>query len=262
MAGADQFERSGVSRWIAGDRVVFAIELAGPLVVGGLAGAVHAVHHAFVAVADGGIHDGQVLGRARSDLRFRLIQFPRADIGVRAKVTATALAGQNAVAHTNLFMFMLLSPVQKHPGGKDGRKRDWNERSYSGAVRAARARWVCASISASRSDSTDGASDGNRRRRGTLTYISPDAHRTLKTRASRRPMLQTWQQPTMELPILDLSNTCPDSVQALKPTPLTIPAGTYGHSFNDIARLCARACCNRTTCGRGLKASPGRSTAK
>ena len=44
-------------------------------------------------------------------------------------------------------------------------------------------------------------------------------------------MLQTWQQPTMELPILDLSNTCPDSVQALKPTPLTIPAGTYGHSF-------------------------------
>src|SRR5688572_26053624 len=40
VAGAGQLERSGVRGWIACDRVVFAVELAGPLVVCGLAGAV------------------------------------------------------------------------------------------------------------------------------------------------------------------------------------------------------------------------------
>jgi ABC-type transport system involved in cytochrome bd biosynthesis fused ATPase/permease subunit len=53
---------------------------------------------------------------------------------------------------------------------------------------------------------------------GRVIYISHNAHRTLKTRAARTPILCA----AMELHIRDVSMTYPNGVQALKDVTLTM----------------------------------------
>src|SRR5882757_7494844 len=68
-----------IGRGIAGDRVVFAVELAHPLVVRWLAGGIGAVDGDHHVVAHGRVDDRGVLGRSRGEFRLGLIQFPGAE---------------------------------------------------------------------------------------------------------------------------------------------------------------------------------------
>ena len=74
-----------VLRGVAGDGIIFVVELAGPLVVGGLTIRVDSVDCDFDAVTGRRVDDGLVLGRAWGDLRFALVQLPGAHL--RAGVT-------------------------------------------------------------------------------------------------------------------------------------------------------------------------------
>ena len=122
MTRADQLERPVVSRRIAGDRVVLAVEFSGPLVVRRFARAVHAVHHALVIVAGRGIHDGDVLGRRRPAI-FDLasLSFHEPTLGSAAKPTAIA-AIQSAAVITVFFIFILVLLSQRTAGV--GRRAD------------------------------------------------------------------------------------------------------------------------------------------
>src|SRR5207248_282055 len=74
-----------VLRGVARDGIIFVVELAGPLVVGRFTVRVDPVDGDFHAVTGRRVDDGLVLGGARGNLRFALVQLPGAHF--RAGVT-------------------------------------------------------------------------------------------------------------------------------------------------------------------------------
>src|SRR6267378_4579740 len=75
----DLLDSPRIGSGIAGDRVVFAVELAHPLVVRWLAGGIGAVDGDHHVVAHGRVDDRGVLGRSRGKFRLGLVQFPGAE---------------------------------------------------------------------------------------------------------------------------------------------------------------------------------------
>src|SRR3954453_8211245 len=69
-------DRTSVRCRIAFEGIVFAVKIAGPLVVRGVAAAVDAVDYGFDLITIGGIDHAGVLLRSGGNLRFRLVELP------------------------------------------------------------------------------------------------------------------------------------------------------------------------------------------
>ncbi len=78
----DRLIRPCVGHWITGHGVIFAVELARPFVMRGLAVGADAVHGDFHAVANGRDGDGGVLPNSRADLGLGIVQLPGAHVHV------------------------------------------------------------------------------------------------------------------------------------------------------------------------------------
>jgi hypothetical protein len=75
---------------VACDGIIFAIELARPLAVGGLALGIDAIDGAFDAVASGLVDDGDAFWNSGSVPRLGLVNFPRAHHGILGEAKGKA----------------------------------------------------------------------------------------------------------------------------------------------------------------------------
>src|ERR1700682_4590392 len=91
---APPFDGSRVRIGIAGDGIVFAVELARPLAMRRIARAVSSIYRDFDAITRGLVDDAVVLRGPRRELRLSLIQFPGAHKGVLGEAHSDANKAQ------------------------------------------------------------------------------------------------------------------------------------------------------------------------